>query len=112
MLYKYYKGGGTKSIAYESAIMTATFFIIIHLLQVKVLVWGGGLTFGNSRIEKLLSISIFFIPIYFLLSQIFKRNIIVNIQEKYLVSYRNGYIYLIIYCIATFSLLTFLILKS
>lgn len=112
LLYKHYLGGGTKTIAYESALMTVTFFVMIHLLQIKVLFWGGGLTFGNTRVEKFLSISVIFIPVYFTLMKVFKRNDVIDIQTRYPINYIKGYLYLIIYCFFTFGLLTFFILRS
>lgn len=112
LLFKHYLGGGTKAIAYESALMTATFFVLIHLLQVKVLLWGGGLTFGVSKLQKLLSISVVFIPTYFILMKIFSKKTISNIPTKYSINYKRGYLYLILYCLLTFGILTLLILIS
>jgi hypothetical protein len=112
LLYRHYLGGGTKTIAYESALMTVTFFAMIHILQIKVLLWGGGLTFGNTRLEKFLSISVIFIPVYFILMKVFKRNDVIDIQNRYSINYKRSYLYLIFYCIFTFGLLTFFILRS
>jgi hypothetical protein len=112
LLYRHYLGGGTKSIAYESALMTVTFFVMIHILQIKVFFWGGGVTFGNTRVEKFLSISVVFIPIYFILTNVFKKRNVIDIQNHYSINYRKSYLYLIIYCFLTFGLLTFFILKS
>ncbi len=112
LLYRHYLGGGTKAIAYESALMTVTFFIMIHILQIKVFFWGGGVTFGSTRLEKFLSISVVFIPVYFILMKAFKRNNIIDIQARYSINYKKSYLYLIIYCFLTFGLLTFIILRS
>lgn len=73
LLYRHFNGGGTKSIAYESAIASVVFMILIHLLQIKVLIWGGGMTIGSNRLLRFLSISIYFVPVYFLLSRWFTR---------------------------------------
>lgn len=108
LLYRHYNGGGTKSIAYESAIISVAFLILIHLLQIKVLVWGGGVTIGDNRLLRFLSISIYFIPVYFLLSWLFTRKN--TLEYSYLGSLRKGYLFLVLYLIATFSILTLIIL--
>jgi hypothetical protein len=108
LLYRHYNGGGTKSIAYESAISSVAFMILIHLLQIKVLIWGGGVTVGSNRLLRFLSISIYFIPVYFLLSWLFTRQN--TLEYQYSGSLRKGYLYLVLYLIISFALLTFIIL--
>lgn len=110
LLNKYYDKGGTKIIAYESALMTMTTLILIHVLQIKVLVVGGGLTMGDSRLVRLLSVSIVFIPVYFLLQGCFKK---AELDEhNYSGVIRKGYSYLIIYVILSISLLVVLVLAN
>ncbi len=108
LLYRHYNGGGTKSIAYESAIISVTFLILIHILQIKVLVWGGGVTIGNNRLLRFLSISIYFIPVYLLLSWLFTKHD--TLEYSYLGSIKRGYLFFILYLVATFTILTIIIL--
>lgn len=110
LLYKYYSNGGTKSIAYETAIMVTSFFLMIHVLQVKVFLWGGGITFGSNRFERFLSVSVVFIPAYFLISSIYGKKKILEMEGDNSVIFRKGYFFIILYCVFTFSVLTFLVL--
>jgi hypothetical protein len=112
LLYKHYSSEGTKNIAYESAIITATFFIMIHLLQIKVIFWGGGMTFGDTKLEKFLSVSITFFPVYFALSRLFKKQEIVKFENELSIKERNGYLIMLLYIITSMLFLTFLIFKS
>lgn len=112
LLYKYYSTGGTKSIAYETALMVTSFFLMIHVLQVKVLLWGGGITFGSTRFERLLSVSVVFIPAYFLLSSLYRKDKILMMEGDNSINHRKGYLFIILYCVFTFSLLTFLVFIS
>ena len=108
LLYKHYFGGGTKNIAYESALMTVTFFILIHLLQIKVLFWGGGLTFGSTKPERLLSVSFIFIPVYLILNFFFRKKDTLDPTNNYPINLKKGYLYLMLYCVLSLSLLVFL----
>lgn len=110
LLYKYYDKGGTKIIAYESALMSLTTLIMIHVLQIKVLLVGGGLTIGDSRLVRLISVSVVFIPVYFLLQACFKN---AELDEhNYSGVMRKGYLYLITYVILSISLLIVLALAN
>ncbi len=108
LLFRHYYGGGTKPIAYESSIASCTFLILIHVLQIKVLIWGGGTTSGDNRLLRFLSISLYFIPVYLLLSWFFRRKDI--IEYKYSGNLRKDYLLLVLYLLATFSILTLIIL--
>jgi len=108
LLYKHFDKGGTKIIAYESALMSMTTFILIHFLQIKVLFTGGGLTIGDSRLVRLLSVSVIFIPIYYLLQKCFKKSEIS--EHNYSGVIRKGYLYLISYVVLSITLLVILVL--
>lgn len=110
LLNNFYNKGSTKIISYESALMTMTTFLLIHLLQIKVLVVGGGLTIGDSRLIRLLSVSIVFIPIYFLLQACFQRD---ELDEyNYSGVIQKGYLFLISYMFLSISLLVVLVLAT
>lgn len=110
LLYRHYNGGGTKSIAYESALITASFFFIIHVMQIKVLFWGGGLTFGNTKAERLFSAAIIIVPVYVVLYLGFKKRDV--LEKSSSINLRKGYFYLLLYIFLTFTLLVLLILNN
>jgi hypothetical protein len=108
LFYRHYNGGGTKSIAYESAIISVAFLILIHILQIKVLLWGGGVTIGDSRLLRFLSISIYFVPVYFLLSYFFTRQ--ETSEYQFTGNLKKGYLFLVFYLVISFSTLSLIIL--
>lgn len=110
LLYRHYSGGGTKDIPYESALITVSFFIAIHILQIKVLLWGGGITIGETKGERLLFSFSIILSIYILLTVFFRKKEIINVI--YEGDLRKGYGGIIIYICISLLVLIILVLKS
>ena len=109
LFYRYYSVGGKKRIPFQSSLFFVTFLIGIHILQIKLLIFGkGGIIPGENKLERLMWSFLFLLPIYMVLRYFFKEEDIKTMTHNSDV--KRQYIFLWGYVIFTFILLTVLIL--
>jgi hypothetical protein len=111
LLYKYYSGSGTKDIPYESALLSCAFFILVHVFQIKLLLFGGTLLFGESKIKRLGFAFVLVIVVYFILNLVFKRTDIKNMVYPESDIRRDSF-YLLAYTIGNCLLLAIIIITT
>jgi hypothetical protein len=111
LFYRYYSKGSRASIPYFSTMGSMTLLGFMHLMQILILLNKGGFIPINNTDDKLTKrIIIFFVmlPIYFLMTRAFKKSDIELLKKKYDNNWDkvfSGNVWLIIYCILSFSLI-------
>lgn len=111
LFYRYYSKGPRANIPYFSTICAMTLLGYIHFFQLLILINKTDLIPTSSEDNKLTKrIIIFFVllPIYFLMTRLFRKSDIEPLKEKY--DYNSdkifsGRVWLIIYIILSFSMI-------
>jgi hypothetical protein len=116
LFYRYYSKGPRAGIPYFSTMGSMTLLGFMHLMQILILLNKVDLIQRNSTDDGLTKrIIIFFVmlPIYFLMTRLFKKSDIEPLKEKYDKHWDkvfSGNVWLIIYCILSFTLIIVLAL--
>ena len=116
LFYRYYSKGPRSSIPYFRTMGTMTLLGFMHLMQILILLNKVNLIPINSTDDGLHKrIIMFFVmlPIYFLMTRLFKKSDIEPLKEQYDENWDkvfSGNVWLIIYCILSFTLIIMLAL--
>jgi len=115
LFYRYYSKGPRASIPYFSAICSMTLLGFMHLMQILILFNKVNLIPINSdenKLTKRLIILIFMLPIYFIMTRLFRKKDIEPLKEKYDYNWDkvySGNVWLIIYIIISMTLIGILV---
>lgn len=119
LFYRYYAKGPRASFPYFSTLCSMTFLGYIHLFQILILLNSVDLipiNPTNSKLFKRLIMFFVMLPIFFLITQLFKKSDIVPLKEKYDNNWDKVYkgnTWLVIYIIISIALIFILaILKK
>lgn len=111
LFYRYYSTGPRADIPYFSTIGSMTLLCFMHLMQILILLDKVNLIPINSSDNKLAKwLIIFFItlPIYFLMTRLFRKSDIEPLKEKYGYNWDkvfNGNVLLVVYIIVSMALI-------
>ena len=111
LFYRYYSKGPRANIPYFSTMCSMTLMGFMHLIQILILLDKVSIIPINSSDDKLTKRLIMFlimVPIYFLMTSLFKKSDIEPLKEKYDYNWDkvfNGNVWLVIYIILSFALI-------
>ena len=114
LFHRYYSKGSRANIPYFSTICSMTFLGFIHLMQILVLldlVIAIPINSAYDKLTKRLILILVMLPIYFLITSLFKKSDIESQKEKYHYDWDKvfrGNVWLVIYIILSFALTIFL----
>ena len=109
LFYRYYSKGPRASIPYFSALCSMTTLGFFHLFQIMIVfnkVYLIPINVGDDKFSKRIAILLVMIPIYLLMTRLFKKNDIHLMKEKYELNQdkiSRGNISLIAYTIISFA---------
>ena len=111
LFYRYYSKGPRASIPYFATLCSMTLLGFFHLMQILILFDKMNLLPLNSsqdKSTKRLLMFIIMLPIYLLMTRLFKKSDIEPLKEKYAYNWDkvfNGSVWLVVYIVVSFSLI-------
>lgn len=113
LFYRYYNKGGTIRIPYESAILAILMLIFVNIMSLMMMLAPKltiTLVSNHARIELFIYSSLGVIIGYFILSRLFPKREILEVNTIHKNFKLHGWM-LALYCILSFVFLMFLIVK-
>ena len=111
LFYRYYSKGPRASIPYFSTMAAMTFLGYIHLMQVLILLDRVNvipINPSDNKTTKGLTLLLVMLPIYLLMTRLFKKSDVGSLKEKYGRNWDkvfSGNVWLVIYMVLSFALM-------
>ncbi len=111
LFYSYYSKGPRVNIPYFRTICSMTFLGYLHFLQILILLDKVNLipiNYAGNKLAKRLIIFFVMLPIYLLMTQVFKKSDIESLKEKYDYNWDKvfkGNVWLVIYFLLSMALI-------
>lgn len=112
LFHRYYSKGPRANIPYFSAICSMTLLGFMHLMQILILLTSIS-DITTDKLAKRLIVFLTMLPIYFVMTILFKKSDLAPLKEKYDRDWDKvfkGNVWLVFYVIASFTLIIILAL--